>query len=310
VRSHQYQLFDSVDTGYSSILCNTSGAGKTRFLFEGLHTHWGFYFPTAQDTNGVGAQDLELMIGKMSATEGWTDDIFKGPTASIQGANAKNEKIALNRLNKVLLARWMVFRTFIEVARDRNAGNLPDTIKRDWLLFQILPLVVIDGEHPFVAFINDCLVGASTGVLDQFLDKLGPKVVLGSAFDPKHDTFFYVLDEAQIAGERYMGAFADANSEIPRPVLRPIVHALTASSRLTIKIIVSGTGFSLDLFKTVLASGVGKDPDKWDVVRETGDFTNRDTQASYISRYLPPSFLLSQSGTALVTRMFEWLRGR
>jgi hypothetical protein len=254
------------------------------------------------------------MIDRMRTVRGWIKDIFKDRKADdIQDANDGNEAIAFNRLYKVLLARWIVFRIFIEVARDRNSGKLPDTIKRDWLLFQILPHVLIDDKHPFVALMNTCLVGASTTNLQLMLDEIWPSAVLGSAFDHKRDTFFYILDEAQVAGEQtngHMGAFSDANCKIPRPVLRPIVRAWTASTPPTVKIIVSGTGFSLDLFRTVLTSGIGKDPNAWDVVHTMGDFINRKRQESYVARYLPPSFLHSKSGAALLRRVFEWLRGR
>ncbi|KAF8240566.1 hypothetical protein L208DRAFT_1384366 [Tricholoma matsutake] len=217
-------------------------------------------------------------------------------------ANEKNEKIAFNRIYKVLLARWMVFRTFIEVAQKQNGGLLPNNIKHDWLIFQLLPFVVVDGKDPFLAF-------ASLQTLLDLLDVTGPTAVLGSAIG--HDNFFYILDEGQVAGERYMGAFADASATIRRPVLRPVVRGWSrVSTERSIKFIISGTGFSLDLFQTVLVSGVGKVPDQWDVVRNTGDFKNPGIQLSYISRYLPPSFLLSESGTSLVSRMFEWLRGR
>jgi hypothetical protein len=253
------------------------------------------------------------MIGRMSTSRGWVDDIFDDHTPkSIKKANDNNEKIAFNRLSKVLLARWIVFRAFLAVAMEQNAGNLPDDVKRDWLLFQILPLVLIDDEHPFLALMNACLVGVSTEVLEDLLDEFRPTTVLGSAFDPDRDTFFYVLDEAQVAGDLYKGAFADGHATIPRPVLRPIICAWTSSTSPAIKVIVSGTGFSLDLFRTVLTSGTGKDTDSsaWEVVHETGDFINRDTQVSYISLYLPPTFLSSSSGAGLTTRMYEWLRGR
>jgi hypothetical protein len=85
---------------------------------------------------------------------------------------------------------------------------------------------------------------------------------------------------------------------------------LASPSDPLVRIIVSGTGFSLKLFKTVLTSGVGKDSRAWDVVHTTGDFANENTQLAYISRYFPPSFLLSQSGHVLKARMYEWLRGR
>jgi hypothetical protein len=250
------------------------------------------------------------MIERMSTTDGWVDNIFKDRAPEdIVDANEKNEKIAFNRIYKVLLARWMVFRTFIEVAQKQNGGLLPNNIKHDWLIFQLLPLIVVDGKDLFLAFVNSCLAGASLQTLLDLLDATGPTAVLGSAFG--HDNFFYILDEAQVAGERYMGAFADASATVRWPVLRPVVRGWSrVSTERSIRFIVSGTGFSLDLFQTVLASGIGKVPDHWDVVRHTGDFKNPGTQSSYISRYLPPSFLLSESGTGLVSRMFEWLRGR
>ncbi|KAF8225140.1 hypothetical protein L208DRAFT_1409043 [Tricholoma matsutake] len=171
-------------------------------------------------------------------------------------------------------------------------------------LANYFPFVVVDGKHPFLAFVISCLVGASLQTLLELLDATRPAAILGSAFD--HDNFFYILDEAQVAGERYMGAFADVSTTVRRPVLRPIVCAW---SRVRTKGSITHPGFSLDLFQTVLVSGVGKVPDQWNVARHTGDFKNSGTQLSYISRYLPPSFLRS-SGTGLVSRMFEWLRGR
>jgi hypothetical protein len=135
-------------------------------------------------------------------------------------------------------------------------------------------------------------------------------VVLGSAFQPITDSFCYVLDEAQVAGNQYMGAFADADGEIRQPVLRPIIRYLTSPSNDGIKVIVSGTGFSLNLFKTTRTSGVAKGSSQWRVVHNTGDFSDRDVQSKYVFRYLPRSFLISTSGAHLQTRIYDWLRGR
>lgn len=237
----------------------------------------------------------------MSASRGWTNDIFKAE--DIQIAKSINEDIAFNRLEKVVLARWIVFRAFIEVAMQQTGGRLPDSIKRDWLLFQITPATP---GHPFVALINTCLVGVSREVLVDLLAQYETTTVLGPAFDPEHDSFFYVLDEAQVAGEQYMSAFADGTATAPQPVLRLIIQVL---DRPGIEMIVSGTGFPLDVFTTIVTPGAGK-PNVWEVVHATGDSKNRETQESYIIRYLPPSFRKSQSGVALIARMFEWLRGR
>jgi hypothetical protein len=81
-----------------------------------------------------------------------------------------------------------------------------------------------------------------------------------------------------------MGTFADASTTVCQPVICAIIHVWSrVSTKASIKFIVSSTGFSLDLFQTVLVSGIGKVPDRWNVVRHTGDFKNSGTQLSYIS---------------------------
>jgi hypothetical protein len=246
----------------------------------------------------------------MSNSQGWVNNIFK--MDDIQGAGSANEAIAFNRVFKVLLARWTVFRVFLEVSKEQYAGKLPDRIKHDWLLFQILPLVLIGTSHTFLAFMDDCLLGVSSTILMDLLAPLTPGKVFGPEFQAESENFFYVVDEAQVAGNLYTDAFTDVNVKFNHPVLRPIIRAWKSAANWdeSIRFIVSGTGFSFHIFETVLESGVGKERAVWDVVHTTGDFENRQTQESYIMRYLPPPFLHSSSGIALRTRMYEWLRGR
>ena len=196
------------------------------------------------------------------------------------------------------LTRWTIFHTFVEVAKEQNAGKLPPGIKHDWLLFQIHPFVLIDCQHPLLAFMNSCLCGLSMEELRDRLTQFTPEGALGSAFNAGCNHFFYILDEAQVAGQTHLNAFANANGLDPRPVLRPIIRAWASTASEPIRFIVSGTGFSLSLFREVLTSGVGKTDPPWDVVHEIGDFTTPELQRLYISRYLPPTFLSSMSGSA------------
>jgi hypothetical protein len=172
------------------------------------------------------------------------------------------------------------------------------------------PWTSIAARTFFSALIYGCLHGVSDEVLHTLQNSYGPSAALGSTLNST-PPFLYVLDKAQLAGQRYMGAFTDEGCTVPQPVLLPIIKWFC--SPMFVKVIVSGTGFSLDLFTTALTSdvgGVGKDSGEWDVVRTTSDLSNRDIQLDYISRYLPPSFLRSPSGTHLKTRMYDWLRGR
>ena len=248
----------------------------------------------------------------MSRSTGWVPDIFRDcDPAGVQGPDSVNRAIAFRQISKVLLARWVVFKTFIDVANqlEREGVNL-DNIQQDWLLFQILLLVGINDMNPFLALISLALSCVHPEVLDALRASLNPSIVLGPAFK---GPFFYVIDEAQVAGRQYMGAFADQECTNKRPVLRPIIQCMMEQARPNfIKVIISGTGFSLGLFEELMASGVGKDSSEseFDVVHGTGDFSEPDTQLNYISRYLPPSFLASESGTHLKARVYGWLRGR
>ena len=288
------------------LLCNTSGSGKTRLLFEGLCQYWGFYIVAERADDDIGARDLEYMIASMGQSRGWTDKILNH---SDEEARIRNENIALNRISKVLLARWVVFDTFIKVVKELNGGEVPDGARREWLLFQILPTIQVKDMDPFLAFISLCLNYVHYTDLRALLDQFTPSTVLGPAF--RQPAFLHVLDEAQVAGEKYVGAFVDQAGKAPRPVLRPIILGLTSQSKFSTKMVVSGTGFSLSLFEKLVTSQVLKGESKWgNVVYMTGDFSDRNTQSAYISRYLPGSFLDSESGALLMTCMHEWLRGR
>ena len=85
--------------------CNTSGAGKTRLLLEGLSQRWGFYFVIARGSDGIGAPDLEAAIEDKPRSSDWGND--------------SNRSTAFCRIIKVTLARWVVFKTFIQVAKVR-----------------------------------------------------------------------------------------------------------------------------------------------------------------------------------------------
>jgi hypothetical protein len=172
-------------------------------LFEGLCKHWGFYFVAEQDTSRLGAPDLQHMIEKMGHTSGWITNVLESGNSSVAlHGNSTNEKIAFNLLYRVLVARWLVLQTFITVAREEHNGSVPDGLKHAWLLFQILPSLLIEGAHVLVAFTTHALQGASTQLLTNLLEKLGPSI-LGSAFNADRDRFYYVVDEAQVAGKQY-----------------------------------------------------------------------------------------------------------
>ncbi len=258
-----------------------------------------------RDLNGIGATDLEYAIEDMSGRPGWDSHAFSSRLDA--RAVETNVIIATYKVFEVLLARWLVFNLFIEVAKSINNGNLDANTQQNWLLFQALPFVRVNNTNPFSALQRLIPLNAGAPVLERVFGVHTPRGVLGDAFDEDVDTFFYVLDEAQVAADQYTGAFSDSTFTEARPVLRPIIQELVKSGS---SVIVSGTGFSLDLFKMVLASSVGKTRTTWAVHYETGDFSERETQLAYLSQFFPPSFIDSDTGRHLMTRTHEWLRGR
>jgi len=222
-----------------------------------------------------------------------------------------SQATAFRRISKVILARWIVFKTFIQVAKELEGVVPQDNIQRDWLLFQILPVVNIYGRDPFSALISLALDSVSFDVLEYSSLTLGPWSVLGSSFDATADPFFYVIDQAQVAGLQYMGEFRGRDNIKKWPVLHPIIKHIIDFTPKVIKVIVSGTGFSRELLRTLVRhQGVAMDSTMFDVIHSTGDFSDPGTQSLFISHYLPPSFLTSDSGIRLKTRIYDWLRGR
>jgi len=96
---------------------------------------------------------------------GWVDNIFLD-SKTLESANSNHYHIASNRVSKVILARWVVFNTFIKVANELELEV--DTIKHDWLMFQILPSVCIDLMDPFQALLDVPLSNVNSEVLTIF----------------------------------------------------------------------------------------------------------------------------------------------
>ena len=254
----------------------------------------------------------------MKRTPGWRYNIFEN-NKEIKGAKDMNETIAAHTLDKLFLARWIIFYAFLEAAIERakkpdGKREPPLNIRRDWLLFQIDP-ARIDTDpntnaspwgsiNPF-EYVMLHLVGADPATLADLILHYSCCVRRIIEFAP----IYFVIDEAQAAGEECMGAFSGREGQ-ERPVLRPLVQYL--SSKLgRDRAILAGTGFSLPLFQEVPTSSVAKIPwVTWKVEHFTGDFSNQHIQLSYVLRYLPPTFLASRSGDHLKTRVWKWLRGR
>ncbi|KAG8813540.1 hypothetical protein FRC17_001503, partial [Serendipita sp. 399] len=288
----------------NSTIFDTSGAGKTRFVFECLHRVWGFYLVSACGPDKIGWRDLQKAINAMSETEGWVQNVFENSPSEkeTEQRSEGNYRIVFRYILKVLVARWIVFDTFIKAARKLHNGALPDELKDEWIIFQALPVDVgafTNDREPFVWCINSCLIGVDKYILQETLRLFTPQAILQQ--EP-HAKFLYVPDEAQVANKTYLGSFS-SNGHTKRPVLRPIIRAmLEISNDLPIQIFVSGTGFSHEHLQSLSTSGVGVGKDSWRSISGMTGFMDQKRQLEYVKSYLPASFLQPESGEVLKAR--------
>ena len=161
--------------------------------------------------------------------------------------NKVNSLIASKQLQKVLAARIVVFRLFLELAILVD-GNLQEKHKHIWLLFQLS-----DGLggalHPF-RIIRNCLCHASHDTLDILVGRLND--IRDNCLPESH--FIVGQDESQHVARLYPYSFiSSTNNGLFRSIIREMVTVFTKSS---IKLVVSGTCLSLDDLTEAMGSGV------------------------------------------------------
>jgi hypothetical protein len=284
-------------------VCNTSGSGKTRRILEELMTSWGLYFVAARDDNGVGVNDLEAAMDDIARYEDWTEDIrpYVGPDRDDR--NKSNIHISNRAIRKVFAARLVVFRLFLQLAEARD-GYVGPKHQRFWLLFQLSnPLPGFETPHPFVTM-KECLDRASDGALTALINDFEQ---IRMQYFPE-SRFTIALDEAQQAVRLHRFCFLSSGELSKfRSILREIVKVF---SSLVVKIVVSGTGLSLEEVEDSLNSSVGKPLGQFQTFVELGMFDNPLKLEAILQRYIPSSILKSPSGKSLRTRIREYLPGR
>lgn len=85
-------------------------------MLEGLTKYWGFYLVAIRDVNGVGIRDLHDALVGVDGYEEWMSDLRPLPPVQRASQNKVNSLIASKNLHKVLAARIVVFRLFLELA--------------------------------------------------------------------------------------------------------------------------------------------------------------------------------------------------
>jgi hypothetical protein len=279
----------NVNRSRLSFLCNTSGSGKTRTIFQGLCQNWGLYFTARTAPDDIGSTDLEEFLTELQRYT--------------RGRNKSDEEdvdfvsdLAERRAAQLLYARLLIFYEFLQIASKQPSG------RKQWLLLQVAPKTLV-GSDIFLQIYSAANLAKFDDLRAQCGDLLD-KIKLIISCRP-----FCVLDEAQAALRVLPNWFRGADGLLNRSVLRPIVVSWSRSTA-TLRMIISGTGVSIRELDEVFTSAVAKEPQPPEMVVNIGSFDNEETQTAYLRLYLPTGLLDTTIGKALASRVVFWLHGR
>ncbi|KAJ6536553.1 hypothetical protein DFH09DRAFT_1178826 [Mycena vulgaris] len=276
-------------TRKNKFLVNTSGTGKTRLLYEGLCQNWGLYFTVRVDSGLLGARDIEDAVDNGL---GWAAGFRPRPDSA--DTIEKNAGMVSRVFSAVLLARLLLFQQFLEMA---SADGLTEEHKRQWLLMQLCPSLFPDRRFaPPFEKLSDIMTNEDNPYTREDISDALRKIrkLLG---EDAH--LFLVLDEAQAAAKKFLGAFADG-----KPLLTEIMRVWGSHTAEDHTFIFAGT----DIPKTVLELNEEDSGYVW--CSGTGRFDTAEAQVRYVSSFLPAAFSTSPSGSLLLSRMSTWLLGR
>ncbi|KAJ7746500.1 hypothetical protein DFH07DRAFT_1063020 [Mycena maculata] len=281
--------------GQDTFLVNTSGSGKTRLTFEGLCQEWGFYF-SAVTESGYSAGELNAILStEIRRQPGFTAELSSGSERFSEQLQS-NQKIAAHHFNAALLARLLMFQMFVEIMHETVPA--PEH-KMRWLLFQLRPR--LGGSYDSIAQLTFILSeDDDTYTKENILDSIG-KI---------RDTFggdlhlFYVLDEAQAPATLFPSAFYTGGQF--HPILPEIIRAWLAHpvDNFEASMVISGIRIPKDMFD---AEGNSSLRHRW--TSDTGAFDG-PAQRRYIESFLPSSIADSQTADRLISRAWNWVRGR
>ncbi|KZW01018.1 hypothetical protein EXIGLDRAFT_830425 [Exidia glandulosa HHB12029] len=280
-------------------LCNASGTGKTRLLFESLSQKWGIYLTCYHDhrSDPYGSGDLHQALSGLnwdSATRRLLCDIpLRGPgSRHASVALDLNRRRAANVLRRVLLARLLVFDHFI--AAVDQLGIPDDVARRKWFILQVRPDVT-SGRDIFLDLWD--LISNLSDL--EVLDRISALRVTN-----RTKLAFVAVDEAQVALKMNPRAFV-VYSHVRRhaAALREIVFGL-ADEFPAARIIVSGTQLDMDVMRDAIAASRA-------IVKgvrhfyNLGAFRTERRVHDYISHFLGPS-----TADEVALLIYQWLRGR
>ena len=264
------QDFSNVRNDGLTVIVGTSGAGKTRSIFEYLCSHYGFYLLAENDEYvNYGSKELTLFFSKT---------VLKLD----RNNQAENSEFVERYMNCALASRIYLF---LELAKE--VGFTP----KKWLLVQIL----LDSSNDYFLKLTDIFRKASETVLGQ----LWKRFRASKLFEGNMPVF---IDEAQTLLFKLENFFPGTNGSRPlytavvKSVMKGQVGEIANSSIFSL--VVSGTGLRLQSAGELCSSSLKK-----------GNYTTIKIQ-EYFDEESVKEFFLSRYGREIDDGIAYWLSGR
>ena len=225
---------------------------------------------------------------------------------------------AEHRFAQLLLARFLLLNLLNEEADGLSPPLSMAYRRRLWVLLQVQPTVVFgkDFHHDVFTELSQLLRETATPDLKSRIRSMYQQLscLLDSVRNPATNgkevpPFFCVVDEAQTAVTLRMGEFMSDDGITPRSLLREIFLSYTTMlSSAQMRLVLSGTGIDVRLFKETLNSPVHKE-EMYDIKTDIGAFDDVDAQAKYIMQYVPAKWSQPE-WQGFLDRAWMWMRGR
>jgi hypothetical protein len=329
------------------IFVNTSGAGKTRLLLEGLARTWGMYFVC--EPMDLGSRDLYFaLMTQIESEAGFKRDLSRVTHELLDLQVKINCLIAQRRFSHILLARLLVFKQFISLALHTNMSDQDLLLQRKrWNLLQILPYLLNDNQpdanarNPQDIFseLSDIIhnedfsnvrkaatgfnptrraLAQHTAFLTLALDNTRRNIrvtlfdiyALFKSVIKCHPDLIYVVDEIQYAANQMELAFrSEKDNSVNRPIVRELLLGWRVEGKIQPWIKISGTGLNYEDLDTVISSIYVKGITFQKCIK-TGSFDTQQAIDTYMDAYIPTSLRQFSNWNELSRRCFYWLKGR